>query len=196
MMNALHHSRKLIEKPITRRGFFKLGAFAAAAAAGIAPRPVFANMPPFVEPARRLALYNTHTGERLDAEYWEKGEYVPDALAEMNHLLRDHRTDEVTAIDRDLLDLLHSLGGILDIQEPFHVISGYRSPETNAKLRRRSRRVARHSLHVDGMAADIRIPGVRLKDLRRAALALKAGGVGYYPRTGFVHVDVGPVRRW
>ncbi|MEK6815135.1 MAG: YcbK family protein [Nitrospirota bacterium] len=194
MIDALNHSRKLIEKPVTRRGFIKLGAFVAAA--GLVPRPVFADIPAFAGPERRLAFYNTHTGENLDIEYWEKGEYIPGALAEINHVLRDHRTDEVTTIHPDLLDLLHSLGGVLDVREPFHVISGYRSPKTNAQLRKRRRRVARHSLHMEGMAVDVRVPGLKLSHLSRAALSLKAGGVGTYPRSNFIHLDIGPVRRW
>ncbi len=194
MMNALHHSRKLIEKPVTRRGFLKLGAFAAAA--GFVPRPVFANIPAFAEPERRLALYNTHTGEALRVEYWAGGDYIPGALAEINQVLRDHRTDEVMPIHQDLLDLLHTLGGVLEIGEPFHVISGYRSPETNARLRKQRRRVARRSLHMEGMAIDVRVPGLKLSHLSRAALSLKAGGVGTYPRSNFIHLDIGPVRRW
>lgn len=194
MIDALNHSRKLIEKPVTRRGFIKLGAFVAAA--GLVPRPAFANVPASHEPERRLALYNTHTGENLDIEYWEKGEYIPGALAEINHVLRDHRTDDVIPIHQDLLDLLNSLGGVLEIHEPFHVISGYRSPKTNAQLRKRRRRVARHSLHMEGMAIDVRVPGLKLSHLSRAALSLKAGGVGTYPRSNFIHLDIGAVRRW
>lgn len=194
MMNALQHSRKLIEKPVTRRGFLKLGAFAAAA--GLTVRSAFANVPTSHEPERRLALYNTHTGEILRAEYWVDGEYIPGALAEINHILRDHRTDGVMPIHQDLLDLLHTLGGVLEIREPFHVISGYRSPETNARLRRQRRRVAPHSFHMKGMAVDVRVPGLKLSHLSRAALSLKAGGVGTYPSSNFVHLDIGPVRRW
>jgi uncharacterized protein YcbK (DUF882 family) len=115
---------------------------------------------------------------------------------DINHILRDHRTGEIKPIDPDLLDLLHALRTRLGTQRPFHVISGYRSPCTNEQLRSRSRGVARKSMHLFGKAVDIRIPGHDLADLRQAALAEQAGGVGYYPRPGFVHVDVGRVRFW
>lgn len=147
-------------------------------------------------PAARLALYNTHTGEQLDVVYRENGEYHPDALASIDRVLRDHRTNDVAPIDPQLLDLLHRLGGLVDARQPFHVISGYRSPLTNARLAAASSGVARTSLHVEGRAIDIRLPGRELAQLRNAALSMQAGGVGFYPRTGFVHVDTGRVRSW
>ena len=145
---------------------------------------------------RRLAFSNTHTGERLDVVYREGGKYLDDALAAIDHLLRDHRTDDVVPIDRTLLDNLASLREVLDTTEPFHVISGYRSPETNAKLAAASGGVARRSLHLQGRAIDIRVPGRELEQVRRAALAMNAGGVGYYGRSDFVHLDTGRVRTW
>jgi uncharacterized protein YcbK (DUF882 family) len=111
-------------------------------------------------------------------------------------VLRDHRSDEVSPIDTRLLDLLHTLSDKLDTTSQFHVISGYRSPATNAKLAEKSNGVARHSLHMDGLAIDIRLPGRELADVRRAAIALRSGGVGYYPGSNFVHMDVGRVRTW
>lgn len=144
----------------------------------------------------RLAFSNLHTGERLTVTYRENGEPVPDALAAINHLLRDHRNGEVAEIDLGLLDLLHALARRLDSRAPFQIISGYRSPATNARLREAGRGVAKNSYHMRGMAADIRVEGVRLKDLRQAALNMKRGGVGYYPRPRFIHVDTGRVRRW
>jgi uncharacterized protein YcbK (DUF882 family) len=147
-------------------------------------------------PARSLSFVNTHTGEKVSAVYWADGAYDADALAAIDRVLRDHRTGGVLAIDRGLLDLLHALRADLRTSEPFHVISCYRSPATNAGLRARGRAVAEKSLHMVGKAADVRMPGVRLDDLHRAAVARKAGGVGYYLGPSFVHVDVGRVRYW
>ena len=146
--------------------------------------------------ARALAFRNIHTGESIRAEYWVDGRYVPDALSEIDWLLRDYRTDEVREIDRGLLDLLGLLRYALDTPEPFEVISGYRSPATNAMLAATTSGVVRSSLHVAGMAIDIRVPGRSLAALRAAARALGKGGVGYYPTSNFVHVDVGRVRQW
>ena len=148
------------------------------------------------EAARQLAFYNLHTGETLRAVYWEGGRYLADGLAEIDYALRDFRTGEVRSIDPGLLDLVHRLRRTMDAEQPVHVISGYRSPATNAMLARRSKSVAKNSYHVKGMAIDLRFPERRLSDLRAAALALAAGGVGYYPRSDFVHVDTGPVRAW
>jgi uncharacterized protein YcbK (DUF882 family) len=146
--------------------------------------------------ARALAFESLHTGEKLAAEYWANGRYVPDALREIDHVLRDFRTGEVHAIDPDLLDLLHRLHAKLGSEAPFQVISGYRSPATNAALHAGSDGVAVHSLHLQGMAIDIRLADRPLDAVHRAALDLSAGGVGYYPQSDFVHVDVGRVRRW
>jgi uncharacterized protein YcbK (DUF882 family) len=145
---------------------------------------------------RTLSLLNLHTGERLKATYFEGGDYVPDALEAMNNLLRDYRTGDVHPIAPGLLDLVTTLQQRLETDATVHVISGYRSPRTNAALHERSNGVATHSLHMVGEAMDIRIPGVELADLRNAALGLQRGGVGYYPASDFVHVDVGRVRRW
>jgi uncharacterized protein YcbK (DUF882 family) len=145
---------------------------------------------------RSLSLLNLHTGERLKATYFEGGEYVPDALQALNHVLRDFRTGETHAIAPGLFDLVTALQGRLETRETVHVISGYRSPHTNAMLHSRSEGVATHSLHMVGEAMDIRIPGVQLAHLRDAALGMQRGGVGYYPASDFVHVDVGRVRRW
>ena len=146
--------------------------------------------------SRRVALYNLHTGESLTTTYWEDGAYVPDALSEVNHVLRDFRTGDAHPIDPRLLDLLDRLSARVETRGPFHVISGYRSPRTNAMLHENSAGVASKSLHMQGMAIDIRLADLDLAELHLAALALKGGGVGYYPSSNFVHVDVGPVRRW
>jgi uncharacterized protein YcbK (DUF882 family) len=143
-----------------------------------------------------LRFRNLHTGETLDAEYWRNGGYAPDALDAINHVLRDHRTDEAHTMDVGLLDLLHDLSRRLETREPFQVISGYRSPQSNAALADASSGVARRSLHMEGMAIDIALDSASTEVVRDAALALGRGGVGYYPNPGFVHVDVGRVRRW
>jgi len=146
--------------------------------------------------ARSLGFHHLHTGEALTACYWQEGRYVPDALAAIDHLLRDHRTGEVKPIDRDLLDLLVALQERVDSQAPFEVICGYRSPATNEALRQHSNGIARNSLHLTGRAIDVRLPGRRLEDVRAAALVLGGGGVGYYPKSDFVHLDTGRVRQW
>jgi uncharacterized protein YcbK (DUF882 family) len=148
------------------------------------------------EAVRQLAFYNLHTGESLSAVYWEGGRYLKDGLAEIDYVLRDFRTGDVLGIDPELLNLVHRLRRTMDDEEPVHVISGYRSPATNAMLARRSKGVSKNSYHVKGMAIDLRLPKRRLADLRAAALALGGGGVGYYPKSDFVHVDTGPVRAW
>lgn len=145
---------------------------------------------------KRLCFYNAHTGERLDVCYCKDGYYLPEALLQINYILRDFRTGEVQPIDPRLLDTLHHLSRKVSRRCTFHIVSGYRSPATNALLRRKSRGVAKNSYHMYGKAIDIFVPGYRLSRLRRLALSLKAGGVGYYPKTGFVHLDVGPVRQW
>lgn len=167
----------------------------------LASAPAFAAAPAWAlrrpnEP-RILAFDHLHTGERLrEIEYFSGGSYLPDALGEINHLLRDFRTGDVAPIDTGLLDLLHGLRRLTGSRQPFEIISGYRSPATNAALRSRSNGVATQSLHMKGQAIDIRVADVPLATLREAALALGQGGVGYYPRSQFVHVDTGRVRSW
>jgi len=145
---------------------------------------------------RSVALHNLHTGESLNAIYWDDGGYVPDALAAVNRVLRDFRTGDEHPMDPRLLDLLTAVHGKVGAKSPFQVISGYRSPKTNAMLRRGSNGVAEHSQHVQGKAIDVRIENVDLRNLRAAALDVGAGGVGYYPVSNFVHVDTGRVRQW
>ena len=170
----------------SRRHFLKLGLLAAAV-----PFPALA-----VAPERRLGFANLHTGEKVELPYWIQGEYVPETLAAINHVLRDHRTNQIAAIHTGLLDLLHRVGTALDTARPFQVISGYRSPASNQMLANHSSGVAKRSLHMEGKAIDVRVPGVALADLQRAALQLNGGGVGYYPGSNFVHLDVGRVRAW
>lgn len=183
-----------VQNNMNRRRFLKLGTMAALA--GIVPQSAFGSTARAAQPERSLAFYNTHTSEQLKTVYWAQGSYIPESLGEINHILRDFRTNEVLNIDTRLLDLLFALRNELDTNQPFHIISGYRSAQTNAFLRAHTSGVAQNSLHVVGEAIDIRTPGRALPVLRNAALSLKSGGVGYYPKSNFVHVDVGRVRHW
>lgn len=146
--------------------------------------------------ARLLSFVNTHTGETFADAYWENGNYVPDAMAAINQVMRDHRSGEVHDIDPRLLDQLHRLRGDVSASSPFQIISGYRSPVTNAALHEASNGVATRSLHMQGRAIDVRARGVDTARLRDAALAMQAGGVGYYEASDFIHVDTGRVRSW
>jgi uncharacterized protein YcbK (DUF882 family) len=149
------------------------------------------------EPAYRLHLYQVHTGERLDIVYRYGNQYEPEALARINLYLRDYRTGDVREYDPRVLDLLHDLATSLRrTNAEIDVVCAYRTPRTNEYLRTHGHGVARHSLHMQAMAIDIRIPGVSTAELRDAALGLHRGGVGYYAASGFVHVDVGRIRRW
>ena len=177
-----------------RRRFLQLGILALTAAS--LPRQTYAGTAIGSQPERRLAFYNTHTGERLKITYWEEGQYIDQALGQIDHLLRDHLANETKEIAPKLLDLLCAIRSRLDSREPFHVISGYRSNSTNAYLRAHSSGVAENSLHTVGQAVDIRLPGRDLRTLRKAAVELKGGGVGFYPKSDFVHVDIGGVRYW
>lgn len=177
----------------SRRNFLCLGS--GLVAAFLLPDAI-AKSTPALPPERSLAFYNTHTGESLKTVYWADGDYLMQGMGEINSILRDHRANETHPIDRDLLDLLFVLRSRVNGNSPFHVISGYRSPATNASLRKNSTGVAKRSYHMLGKAIDIRMPGCDLTRLHKAALALHAGGVGSYPSSDFIHVDVGPVRRW
>ena len=146
---------------------------------------------------RTLGLVSTHTSEKITATYWRDGAYDKGALKDINYVLRDFRTGDVAQIDLQLLDLLVDLHRRSGSRKPFHIISGYRSPKTNAMLASASSGgVAKRSLHMDAKAIDIRLHDVALSDLRQTALGMKAGGVGYYPKSDFVHVDTGRVRQW
>ena len=148
------------------------------------------------EQERQLCIYNLHTKEHSDTIYWRNGTYIDSALKEMDFIFRDHYNGSVKKIDRRLLDFLYAIQQKAGTNEPYHLISGYRSKRTNARLRKSNKDVAKRSLHISGKAADIRLPEVGIKKLRRAAYELQAGGVGYYPGSNFVHIDVGRVRFW
>jgi len=179
---------------ISRRTFLGLGL--AAAAAFATPRVSVANVTGIPEAERRICIYNLHTKEDIAVSYWKDGAYLPDALDQLNYIFRDHYNGVVKQIDVNLFDYLFAIQQKIQSTEPFHLISGYRTEKTNERLRKRSSHVSRKSLHIRGKAADIRLPDHQLKILRSAAYQLKGGGVGYYPKSNFVHVDVGKVRFW
>lgn len=179
---------------ISRRGL--LGAFAATT---VVAAPTYANAFGFLKGAgdiRRIRMYSTRSGESLEMIYWIDGEYIPEALAEINSLMRDWRTGDVTRIDTRTVDIMAAAHNLLEVEEPYMLLSGYRSPKTNAMLRSRSSGVARNSLHMKGQAADLRLQGRSVSQMAKAAAACNAGGVGKYSSSNFVHMDCGPVRTW
>lgn len=148
-------------------------------------------------PEYRLQLFHTHTAERLNIVYRTGDHYIPQALSRLDEFMRDHRTGAVRHYDPRVFDLLHDISSELGrTNSEIDIVCGYRSPWSNEFLRAHGHGVAAHSLHMQAMAIDVRMPGVKTSDLRDAALALHRGGVGYYPGSEFVHVDVGRVRRW
>ena len=176
---------------LSRRAF--LTTIAGAAVTLAAPNVIASAVP---ARDRELTFYNTHTGEKLSATFWSDGNYLDDGIDEINWILRDHRAGIATPIDPKLLDLLHQLQANVEHQGEFHIISGYRSPATNNMLNKNSSGVAKRSYHMQGKAIDVRLPGFDSRQLRKAAIALKGGGVGFYSSSDFVHLDVGRVRYW
>lgn len=176
-----------------RRAFLKSSLLLAAPTLSI---PALAKSASAIPGERTLRLYNTHTGEKLSSVFWAEGQFIPDALKDINKVLRDHRNNQVAEMDPQLLLLLDQVNDKLGNGKELHIISGYRSPESNAKLHANSNGVAKRSMHMDGKAIDIRLPGKDLKMLQKAAMSLKGGGVGYYPDSQFVHMDTGRVRYW
>lgn len=177
------------QPPSSRREFLKSAGAALVAAAPVAAWARGSQ-------CRSLSFVHTHTGEALSCVYYQEGGYDPAILARVNHFLRDFRTEEVHSIDPGVLDILFAVRARAGRDDPFHVISGYRSPATNAFLRSHSSGVARHSLHMVGRAIDIRLPGFPTRKLRDIGRGLQRGGVGYYPASDFVHLDTGRVRFW
>ncbi|MEL6477740.1 MAG: DUF882 domain-containing protein [Pseudomonadota bacterium] len=145
---------------------------------------------------RSFNMVNKRTGEWLKTVYWVEGSYIPEAMDAINTVMRDWRQDEKIQIDRRTIDIISAAHNLLDCQEPFELVSGYRSPTTNAALRRKSRGVARNSYHMRGMAADLKLQTRSVQQIAAAGRALRAGGVGKYSRSSFVHFDSGPVRDW
>lgn len=181
------------EYPMNQRRSFLKSSVVLASALSV---PAFARAAKAESGERLLRLYNTHTGESLRSVFWAEGKFIPEALQDINKLLRDHRNNKIASIDPQLLTLLDQVSSKFGDQHVLHVISGYRSPESNAKLHANSQGVAKHSLHMDGKAIDIRIPGKELAQLHKAAIAVRGGGVGYYPESQFVHMDTGRIRYW
>jgi len=163
---------------------------------GIIPFNAIAAVKDIVLPERSLCFDNLYTKERIETVYWREGKYIPESLDRLNYIFRDIRTGTVKAIDRDLLDLLFALKQKIGNSQPFHIISGYRTPKSNAILRKKNKGAAKNSMHIYGKAVDIRVPGHKIREIRRAAMKLKGGGVGYYPRSSFLHIDVGNIRYW
>ena len=179
---------------ISRRRFLRLGVLAAAVSC--VPCPALALERTSRRFERSVDFYNVHTGESLSTVYWIKGKYLPMSLRDINYVLRDHHSDQVKPIDPQLLDLLYTIDKIVGLRDAFHVLSAYRSAATNAMLRLYYSGVAEHSMHIEGKAVDVRFFGSDLQMVRRLATDLQWGGVGYYPWSGFVHLDTGPVRYW
>ncbi len=172
---------------------------AAFAATTLVAAPTYSNAAGFLRGAgdiRRLRMYSPRTGEKLDMIYWIEGDYIKDAVTEVHHFMRDWRNNKATGIDMRTIDIMTASHNLMDVSEPYVLLSGYRSPETNAMLRSKSRGVARNSLHMKGQAADLRLASRSVNQMARAALACHAGGVGRYSGSNFVHMDCGPVRSW
>jgi uncharacterized protein YcbK (DUF882 family) len=180
-------------------GFTRRGLLAAFAATTITAAPTFANAAGFLRGGgdiRRIKMYSGRTGERIDMIYWIEGDYIKDAVKEVHHFMRDWRTNDVKSIDLRTIDIMAAAHNLMDASEPYTLLSGYRSPKTNAMLRARSSGVAKNSLHLKGQAADLRLNSRSVNQMYRAAAACKAGGVGRYSGSNFVHMDCGPVRSW
>lgn len=179
---------------ITRRKL--LGVFAATA---VVAAPTYSNAFGVLKGAgdiRRIRMYSGRTGESLDTIYWIEGEYIPEVLKEINHFMRDWRSDATVKMDPRNFDIIAASHRLMDVNEPYMLLSGYRSPETNAMLRSKSSGVARNSLHMKGQAADLRLKSRSVGQMARAAKTCSGGGVGTYSRSNFVHMDCGPVRTW
>lgn len=179
---------------VSRRGL--LGAFAATA---LVAAPTYTNAFGVLKGAgdiRRIRMYSGRTGESIDTIYWIEGEYIPEVLKEINHFMRDWRSNDRTQMDARTIDIMAAAHSLMDVTEPYMLLSGYRSPATNAMLRSKSRGVARNSLHMKGQAADLRLKSRSVSQMARAAEACASGGVGRYSRSNFVHMDCGPVRHW
>ena len=178
----------------TRRGL--LGAFAATA---VAAAPFFPNAPAYARGAgdiRRIRMYSGRTGESIDTIYWLEGDYIPEVSKEINSFMRDWRTNDVMKMDLRTIDIMAAAHRLMDVTEPYMLLSGYRSPKTNAMLRSKGSGVAKNSLHLKGQAADLRLKSRSVGQMAKAAAACAAGGVGRYSRSDFVHMDCGPVRTW
>jgi len=179
---------------MTRRGL--LGAFAATA---LTAAPTYGNAAGFLRGGgdiRRIKMYSGRTGERIDMIYWVEGDYIRDAVKEVNYFMRDWRTNDTVTMDLRTIDIMAAAHNLMDVDEPYMLLSGYRSPKTNAMLRSRSRGVAKNSLHMKGQAADLRLSSRSVSQMAKAAAVCRGGGVGRYSGSNFVHMDCGTVRTW
>lgn len=179
---------------VTRRGV--LGVFAAVT---VAAAPTYSNAFGLLRGAgdiRRIRMYSGRTGESIDTIYWIEGEYIPEVVKEINHFMRDWRSNDQIKYDLRTIDIMAAAHNLMDVSEPYMMLSGYRSPATNAMLRSKSGGVARNSLHMKGQAADLRLKSRSVGQMAKAAEACASGGVGRYSRSNFVHMDCGPVRHW
>jgi len=184
----------MTKNTLTRRAV--LGAFAATT---LSAAPTFSKAAGFLRGSgdiRRIRMHSGRTGESIDMIYWIEGKYIKEALKEVNHFMRDWRTNDVIGIDARTIDIMAAAHNLMDVSEPYMLLSGYRSPKTNAMLRSKSRGVAKNSLHMKGQAADLRLQSRSVGQMAKAAAICRAGGVGSYSRSNFVHMDCGPVRTW
>lgn len=184
---------------VKKSGFTRRSLLGAFAATVITAAPTYSKAAGFLRGAgdiRRLRMYSGRSGERIDTIYWIDGEYIDEALAEISYFMRDLRVDKVKTIDHRTLDIVAAVHNLLDVNEPYLLLSGYRTPQTNAMLRRRSRGVAKRSLHITAQANDVRLATRSVSQIAKAAIACNAGGVGRYYRSNFVHMDCGAVRTW
>ncbi|RVT84418.1 DUF882 domain-containing protein [Rhodobacteraceae bacterium CCMM004] len=184
---------------IGSRGFTRRALLGAFAATAVVAAPTYSNAFGFLRGAgdiRRIKMYSGRTGETIDMIYWIEGDYVKEAVTEVSHFMRDWRNNKSRGIDTRTIDIMAAAHNLLDTNEPYMLLSGYRSPETNAMLRRRSSGVARNSLHMKAQAADLRLKSRSVGQMAKAAAACRAGGVGRYSKSDFVHMDCGAVRTW
>ncbi len=189
-----------IAPSVSRRKFLGFGALAAGsiAASSIihpASAAIMSNGGRF-DGARKISFRNSHTGETFSGVYRVGDKYLPDAFDRINVVLRDFRTNELFPIDPRVMDIIFSVHNMTQQDEPYEILSGYRCPKTNSGLRSHGEGVAKNSLHMTGQAIDLRLPGFNTKQIQKLAVSLKAGGVGYYPKSDFVHMDSGDVRTW
>ena len=183
-----------LENALTRRNF--LAAFSAAT---VVSAPVFANAAGYVKGAgdiRKLSMFSKRLGESINTIYWIDGEYIDESILAISKIMRDWRQNEVKYVDKRTIDIMAASQVMLNTSQPFQLLSGYRSPTTNAMLRRRSRSVARKSLHMTAQAADLRMSGRSVRQISSVAMSCRSGGVGRYSRSNFVHIDCGPLRTW
>ncbi|MGX2041292.1 YcbK family protein [Methylocaldum sp. MU1018] len=188
-----HYTPQVPQSSLSRRAFLTRAGMAAVGALLLPSADAFAKV---FSKERKLSFHNLNTDEELTFFCCPQQHYDRRTLSRFNYFLRDHRTDSIHAMDPALLDLLYAISAFTGSRGTFQVVSGYRSPETNRMLRKISRGVAEHSMHMEGRAIDIRMSDVNTRTIQKAALALQQGGVGYYRRSNFVHLDTGRVRSW